>query len=60
MGTTLAPMDVLWEHRCSGRPLPEQCFVDAGGRTTRDPHAASSAIVVGDHRCLALPLLIQP
>ncbi|WP_432079632.1 Ldh family oxidoreductase [Streptomyces sp. YPW6] len=59
MGTTLAPMGVLWEHRRSGRPLPEECFVDADGRTTRDPHAASSAIVFGDHRGLALSLLIQ-
>ncbi|MFJ4338677.1 Ldh family oxidoreductase [Streptomyces sp. NPDC088915] len=59
MGTTLAPMGVLWEHRRSGRPLPEGCFVDADGRTTRDPHAASSAIVFGDHRGLALSLLIQ-
>ncbi|GAA3087923.1 L-sulfolactate dehydrogenase [Streptomyces roseofulvus] len=59
MGTTLAPMGVLWEHRRSGRPLPEGCFVDAGGRATRDPHAASSAIVFGDHRGLALSLLVQ-
>ncbi|MER6196012.1 Ldh family oxidoreductase [Streptomyces sp. NPDC001586] len=59
MGTTLAPMGVLWDHRRSGRPLPEACFVDADGRTTRDPHAASSAIVFGDHRGLALSLLIQ-
>ncbi|WP_434598468.1 Ldh family oxidoreductase [Streptomyces sp. A5-4] len=59
MGTTLAPMGVLWEHRRSGRPLPEQCFVDADGRTTRDPHAASSAIVFGDHRGFALSLLLQ-
>ncbi|MFE0642190.1 Ldh family oxidoreductase [Streptomyces sp. NPDC058877] len=59
MGTTLAPMGVLWEHRRSGRPLPEECFVDADGRTTRDPHAASSAIVFGEHRGLALSLLVQ-
>ncbi|MFF3350725.1 Ldh family oxidoreductase [Streptomyces sp. NPDC002779] len=59
MGTTLAPMGVLWEHRRSGRPLPEKCFVDTEGRTTRDPHAASSAIVFGDHRGLAFSLLIQ-
>lgn len=59
MGTTLAPMGVLWEHRRSGQPLPEQCFVDADGRTTLDPHAAASAIVFGDHRGLALSLLIQ-
>ncbi|MFE7583587.1 Ldh family oxidoreductase [Streptomyces gardneri] len=59
MGTTLAPMGVLWEHRRSGQPLPEQCFVDADGRTTRDPYAASSAIVFGDHRGLALSLLLQ-
>ncbi|MFB7597622.1 Ldh family oxidoreductase [Streptomyces sp. NPDC056160] len=59
MGTTLAPMGVLWEHRRSGRPLPEQCFVDVDGRTTRDPHAAASAIVFGDHRGFALSLLLQ-
>jgi LDH2 family malate/lactate/ureidoglycolate dehydrogenase len=59
MGTTLAPMGVLWEHRRSSQPLPEQCFVDADGRTTRDPHAASSAIVFGHHRGFALSLLIQ-
>ncbi|MFE3946228.1 Ldh family oxidoreductase [Streptomyces sp. NPDC059118] len=59
MGTTLAPMGVLWEHRRSGRPLPEGCFVDTDGRTTRDPHTASSAIVFGDHRGLALSLLVQ-
>ncbi|MFJ4741148.1 Ldh family oxidoreductase [Streptomyces sp. NPDC088775] len=59
MGTTLSPMGVLWEHRRSGRPLPEQCFVDADGRATRDPHAASSAVVFGNHRGLALSLLIQ-
>ncbi|WP_327391456.1 Ldh family oxidoreductase (plasmid) [Streptomyces microflavus] len=59
MGTTLAPMGVLWEHRRSGSPLPEQCFVDAEGRPTRDPHAASSAVVFGDHRGFALSLLLQ-
>ncbi|MFJ4966876.1 Ldh family oxidoreductase [Streptomyces sp. NPDC088729] len=59
MGTTLAPMGVLWEHRRSGSPLPERCFVDAEGRPTRDPHAASSAVVFGDHRGFALSLLLQ-
>ncbi|XMN04654.1 Ldh family oxidoreductase [Streptomyces griseobrunneus] len=59
MGTTLAPMGVLWEHRRSGSLLPERCFVDAEGRTTRDPHAASSAVVFGDHRGFALSLLLQ-
>ncbi|MGW4289604.1 Ldh family oxidoreductase [Streptomyces sp. NPDC004673] len=59
MGTTLAPMGVMWEHRRSGQPLPEKCFVDADGRTTRDPHTASSAIVFGDHRGFAFSLLVQ-
>ncbi|MFD9062329.1 Ldh family oxidoreductase [Kitasatospora purpeofusca] len=59
MGTTLAPMGVLWEHRRTRRPLPEQCFVDADGTTTRDPDAARSAIVFGDHRGLALSILLQ-
>ncbi|MFJ5071640.1 Ldh family oxidoreductase [Kitasatospora sp. NPDC088556] len=59
MGTTLAPMGVLWEHRRSGEPLPEQCFVDADGNATRDPETASSAVVFGDHRGFALSLLLQ-
>nr|BEK71418.1 hypothetical protein KPHV_86450 [Kitasatospora purpeofusca] len=59
MGTTLAPMGVLWEHRRSGRPLPEQCFVDADGNTTLDADAARSAVVFGGHRGFALSVLLQ-
>ncbi|MFJ5229360.1 Ldh family oxidoreductase [Kitasatospora sp. NPDC088391] len=59
MSTTLAPMGVLWDHRCTGHPLPEQCFVDADGNTTRDPDAARSAIVFGGHRGFALSVLLQ-
>ncbi|MEV6976940.1 Ldh family oxidoreductase [Kitasatospora sp. NPDC093806] len=59
MGTTLAPMGVLWEHRRSGRPLPEHSFVDADGHTTRDPDGAVSAVVFGTHRGFALSLLLQ-
>ncbi|MEU3657792.1 Ldh family oxidoreductase [Streptomyces sp. NPDC032161] len=59
MGTTLAPMGVLWEHRRSGRPLPPSCFVNADGQHTRDPDDAVSAVVFGDHRGFALSLLLQ-
>ncbi|MFF8431089.1 Ldh family oxidoreductase [Streptomyces sp. NPDC016566] len=59
MGTTLAPMGVLWEHRRSGRPLPPRCFVDADGQPTCDADDAVSAVVFGDHRGFALSLLLQ-
>ncbi|MFJ4679062.1 Ldh family oxidoreductase [Kitasatospora sp. NPDC088783] len=59
MSTTLAPMGVLWEHRRTGRPLPERCFVDAEGNATRDADAARSAIVFGGHRGFALSVLLQ-
>ncbi|MER6520210.1 Ldh family oxidoreductase [Streptomyces sp. NPDC001553] len=59
MGTTLAPMGVLWEHRRSGNPLPPNCFVDAEGQPTTDPNQAVSSIVFGDHRGFALSLLLQ-
>ncbi|MEU7340218.1 Ldh family oxidoreductase [Streptomyces sp. NPDC007074] len=42
MSTTLAPMGVLWEHRRTDQPLPEQCFVDTDGHTTRDGSGARS------------------
>ncbi|MFD4241874.1 Ldh family oxidoreductase [Streptomyces sp. NPDC058525] len=59
MGTTLAPMGVLWEHRRSGLPLPPRCFVDAQGEPTTDPDEAVSAVVFGDYRGFALSLLLQ-
>ncbi|MDT0485300.1 Ldh family oxidoreductase [Streptomyces doebereineriae] len=59
MSTTLAPMGVLWEARRTGGPLPPGCFVDEHGNPTDDPHAATSAVVFGEHRGLALSLLLQ-
>ncbi|MFG3403814.1 Ldh family oxidoreductase [Streptomyces sp. NPDC048142] len=59
MGTTLAPMGVLWEHRRSGLPLPPGCFVDAQGQPSTDPKEAVSAVVFGEHRGFAISLLLQ-
>ncbi|MCK9931987.1 Ldh family oxidoreductase, partial [Frankia sp. Mgl5] len=59
LGTTLAPMGVLWEHRGSGQPLPPGQFVDSDGHPATDPDQAASAVVFGQHRGFALSLLLQ-
>ncbi|MEU4802855.1 Ldh family oxidoreductase [Actinosynnema sp. NPDC023587] len=59
MSTTLASMGHLWEARRGSEVLRDDCFVDADGEFTGDPHAAAAAVVFGGHKGFALSLLIQ-
>ncbi len=59
LATSIAPMGLLWEARRGHGRIPANAFIDAAGRCTDDPDAATLALVFGGYKGFAVSTMIE-